>query len=858
MNDLNTLTMNVWRDKYKLSDEKTPQDTMRRVRKNIAGQLKKNLPNNKKKLEADIQSKLSERGRQIWHNIFNDGIEYLVDKTIDWDKVLPAGSALFGIGNLKANSSISNCFVIDSPHDSLEGISYRINEMRILEKARGGVGTNLSTLRPKGSLVHNQSRTSTGVCTFVVDFSQNNNIVAQDGRRGALMLCLDINHPDVCDFIELKSDLTQVTGANLSVVVDDEFMTNVLCDKPHVMTFPVDSKWKPSLPAIKNAKPGELNYNKGTGTYWKVDSAKRIWDLIIHYAWQCAEPGILFKGNWYKNGTDGVYEQYRPVATNPCSEIAMQPYDSCRLTSYNLVDSVIDPFTEKSNIDFDRLYTMCYMQMILLDSMIDIEIEHINNIINKVKNDKTTPGHIKTPILALYKKILKNTQEGRRCGCGFMGLGDLMAMLNIKFEDIKDKESHAYQMINRIFQVKRNAELDASIDLAVIYGPFKGFNAAKDIKQNFFERMKYSGNNDYAIVERMAKYGRRNVSFSTAAPTGTISMMAGVTSGIEPLFWPFYKRRVKVDASAQEYDYEDKVGCKYKEYMVVHEGLVKFYAVRNNVNFKVAYGILTSMDENELMKIFESSPYYKQCANDIDHESRIMLQTIVQMYTTHSISSTLNLPNSATEEQISNIYMKSWRNGLKGNTVYRDGCREGVLITSSPKDTSKPKERPDSIDGVLHRLKYKNLYYGIVIGLIENKPYEIFILNRVNNILKDIDQDILHGTIVRNGDKDFDFIENEDESGDPFVILNLDEMEDKEQKFQSLTLSRLMRLGESMDKICEIIDKSEPISGTFTSRIQKILSEYKETKNETCPKCGAEMTHENGCVICKNCGYSKC
>ena len=850
---LNDIAINVWKNKYKVNDDKKPSDTMKRIRH----EFRKTIMSESTKWKSENIDDLSRRGQEVYRKIkYNRRTQFLTD-CIDFDKIIPGGSAIYGIGNIESNSSISNCFVIDSPHDSLEGINYRINEMSILEKARGGVGLNISSIRPKGSRVNNQSKTSTGIVTFMNDFSQNNNIVAQDGRRGALMLCLDVNHPDIIDFITAKEDLSKITGANISVLITDEFMQLVNDDELLVTKFPTNSNFYPTKTDIKKAKIGELYYNEKKNTYWKIYKAKEVWDTIIHLAWKVAEPGVLFKDNWYKYGTDGVYDQYRPVATNPCSEIAMQPYDSCRLSSYNFMDCVLNPYTDKSSIDWNHLYDMCYNQMFLTDMMINIEIHHIKNIIKKNEDDTTTPDILKRPVINIYEKILKNTIDGRRCGCGFVGLGDMMAALGMKFINITPG-TNTWEILHKIFETKRNAEIDCSIDLSILYGePFKGFDYKKDSSQLFF---KDDCVEMHLLLKRMKKYGRRNVSFSTAAPTGSISILAGTTSGIEPMFLPYYKRRVKIDNTERtDYTYQDVDGNKFVEYNVVHPGLVEWYSVSQNIPYKDAWKKMENMSDDELKSLYDISPYFGECANDISKECRINLQSLVQKYTTHSISSTLNLPATATEEDISEIYKISWQRGLKGNTVYRDGCRSGVIVSKTQEPSTK--ERPIEIPGILHRISYRKQDYGIIIGFINNKPYEVFVLSNLNALFLGSKCTDIKGIIVKNGSGDYDFIENDEDCDNkmPIEIMDLDKSEDKEQKFISLAISLMMRRGESIDEIVKIITKSEPVAGTFAYRLNKVLYQYKETQDEdTCPNCGSILTHENGCVICKECGWSKC
>lgn len=796
--EYNKIALDVWKNKYRLGEE-TLDGTINRIKNAI-----------KQKTLEKFKDKGLSNHRKIKY--FIENIDSILDDIIGFDKIIPAGSAIFGLGN-DITSSISNCFVIDSPHDSLEGINHSINEMCILEKARGGVGVNLSSLRPKNSEVNNQSEHSTGVCTFVKDFSNNNNVVAQDGRRGALMICLDINHPDIMDFISLKSDLSIVTGANLSIVIDDIFMGKINDtseDNLYMTKFPVTSDLTIDDVQFDVKDIGQLFYDNDTKTYWKILKVRDVWDSIIQNAWKNAEPGVLFKDNWYNHGTDGIYKQYAPICTNPCSEIAMGAYDSCRLISYNLKDLVVNPFQSSAFLDYDKASVMFYYQLLIADILIDIEIDKINSIIDKVMNDDA-PDNVKVTIYALYQRIKENTIDGRRCGCGFTGLADLMAMTNISFRDFS--MNNVNNIIDNILKIKLRSELDCSIDLAEIFGSFKGFDSEKDVNQPLWNVFK---NDESDILQDMKKYGRRNVSFSTVAPTGTVSLIAGCTSGIEPLFEPYYKRRVKViDRNIQRVDFIDDNGVEFSEYNNIHTGLIEYYAIKNDISYIESENILTKLSDDELQNIFKASPYYGEIANDIDYNNRICLQALVQKYTTHSISSTLNLPNNIDKNTIFKIYEDSWISGLKGNTVYRDGSRSGILLKKGS-DTNK-KFRTKILKSKMNTINYKNNVYGVIISFdeITNNPYEIFILGPLN-FLKKVERKVFNGQVIKDDEGDYNFYKNENDINTQYdldqceyliELRDLDSMESKDMKLLSLFISRMLRNNITMHDIIKTIIK---------------------------------------------------
>lgn len=845
----NSLAYSVWEKKYKVGDE-TPDQTLDR----ISGEFDKRVNKLIKKSEScDNNNLLSDDFREFISYFKNNKS---LRSLIDWNCIIPGGSGINGIGNDAELASLSNCFVIGSPHDSLEGINYSVSEMNTLAKRRGGVGLSLDTIRPRGAHVNNQSKISDGVTVFAEYFSNSNNSVAQNARRGALMLTLSVEHPDCTDFVQLKNDLKKVTGANLSVVISDEFMTACKSDKLFIQRFPITTDYNPTdelFIANEFHRGRELNvlYKDDNG-YFKIINPKMLWNDIIHYAHKVAEPGLLFKGNWEAWGLDFGYDQYRPLSTNPCSEIPMQPYDSCRLLSVNLLSLIDDKYISSASYNATKARMLFYIQMILGDILVDMEIDRLKIIIQSVKKSDA-PDYVKSKEIDLYNKILNVTKNGRRCGAGFMGLGDTLAALGLGY-NIKSSK-----VITKIMSDKLKSEFKATVDLAIICGSFEGFDIDKE-KSQLSKILKSLDPKTYKL---MCKYGRRNVSWSTAAPTGTISMLAGVSSGIEPVFLPWYKRRVKTYAGDKsDNDFVDVDGNVFKEYNVYHPQFIEWVKICFNKENPISY--LESLKDKQLDSLFKKSPWYRSLAGDLKPLDRIEIQSIVQKYTTHSISSTINLTSDVKEDVVSLLYEKAWLKGLKGLTVYRDGSRAGVIV--SQKD-ELPSKRPDVIRGVLHQLKYRNKLYGVLIGLVNDKPYEIFILSD-SAVLKSLDSiEVFNGFIKKHVSNIYSFEHDAEKvNGNKdrdLILYDLDVMEDNNEKLLSLTLSKLLRSNVSLKDVIKLIRKSEPIAGTFTFRLIKILSSYIDIEDnidngEKCPNCDGKLTSENGCVICKHCGWSKC
>lgn len=895
--DGDELASEVWEKKYKLNDEKTPDDMFDR----IAGELARVLEKRLEKLDSSINPNVSRIERpdkkindiiqevinddvvtedtiinsklerkDIWGEIIknkrNNTLKEYIRSFLGFDKIIPAGSMLNAIGNDKELSSISNCFVIASPHDSLSGINFSESELSNIEKRRGGVGIDLSTLRPSGSKVRNQSKYSSGVTLFEESFSNKNRTIAQNGRRGALMLSLSIKHPDALDFIKSKQDLTKVTGANISVKIDEDFIEAVKNNKDYIQVFPItiDTESEDFKERIKNMEAAynvlsdEFDYN-GVRCCYKIVRAKEIWNELIHCAWKTAEPGIIFENNWKKYGLDYGYEQYRPISTNPCSEIPMQPYDSCRLMSMNLYGFAEKPFKKDCWVDFEKIQKYSYIQLLLADLAIDLEIERVDKIIERILNDDSNPPkNIAELEASTWKNIKKQAQNGRRCGCGFTGLHDLLASKGLSYSSINDG------FIEKIFNYKLKGEFQSTVDMSILFGHFEGFDVKKELDCKFTHLLM----EEYPdIYTKMVKSGRRNISWSTAAPTGSLSILAGTTSGIEPLFMPFYKRRKKCITDGDRVDFVDVDGEKFSEYFVVHPKLIEYYYNNSKINY---CSIVDAREDMEMMrigqlnKIFKESPYFNSTANDIKYDERIDIQSIVQKYTTHSISSTLNLPKETTEEIISEIYMKSAEKGLKGNTIYRDGCRQGVLVSIDKSDAKPTSKRPNVINGVLHKIIYRKKTYSVIMGFIDNKPYEVFIISDKLKYLANEEighLDRIEGEIIKYGSNIYSFetqITDLDGEDIELSLYDLDDMEDKEEKIISLFVSKMLRENISIDSIVDLMEKSQPFVGTLNQRIMKILSKYSKDTEIRCPSCGEKLVRENGCKICKNCGWTAC
>lgn len=1173
------LAANVWFSKYRFEDEVLPTDMFNRHVKEIAEkELQRIFCDNFEQIFKQKRHLLTEHGRNRYEKVLTSNLVEHFRKYISFDNITLGGSMMQGIGNHNIFSSLSNCFVLGQPYDSYGGINKKGDEIVQVMKRRGGAGLDLSTIRPKGTKVNNQARYSSGPVLFAEGYSHKTKEVAQDGRRGALMLSLMMRHPDALDFILAKQDLEKITGANISVGIDDDFMRAVENDDDYLMCFPVDADIKPLVQnkefltglsyneLIQFDESGFPQYENAPKSIKKI-RAKEYWDILVRCAWKTAEPGILFIGNWKKYGYDWDYEQFRPVTTNPCfaantpvltkngyynivdlvgqnveiwngerwsnvepkvtgenqemlrvtlsngsiiectkyhnwplwsgfshdgkeyeiearhleigdkiskfnlpivefgetlderfaysrgfycgdgtssrnsarlygekikllpyllgeqsatdirqnhygtdyinfifsdklfeksfvpknysiktrldwlsgyidadgtideaggcqisntnfevidnvrlmletlgiqaninnchkegikslpdqkggrvdvhckatnrilirsldvqkllklglktyrcdftkyepkrdtagfitvkkiekipnadkvycftepyrhrgtfngivlgqcSEIPMQPYDACRLLATNMYTFVKKPFTKDAHLDYDHIYDIFYEQLIIGDLLIDLELDYIGRIIDKIKSCDD-PEELKNPEILLWERIATTAKSGRRCGAGFTGLGDMLAALNLPY--------NSPEVIDRVFHIKFKAELDAVTDLSILFGTFEGFSADAYVP----EVLAIEFPEEY---ERMCEYGRRMVSWSTGAPTGSTSLCTQTTSGIEPIFMPFYKRRKKCVLPTDRVDYIDPADKqKFSEYLVLHPKFELWINLKYGFDKKT----IEAMPIDEMNLLFEQSPWFNSCAKDLGWKERVNIQAIVQKYTTHAISSTINLPKDCKPDLIGNIYMESWKRGLKGNTVYRDGSRGGILVSAN--DGNKEPvfaKRPRVIPGKYHTFKCNRKQYSIILGFINNKPYEIFIVSGLDNLPEVFyENESITGEVVKDTKDWYNFVT------DTFLVREITDMEN-EEKLISLMISAMMSNNTPMVRIIKILNKTKPIAGTFTYKLIKILSQYipdgEEAPNgEKCPACGKKLVFENGCLTCKQgCGWSKC
>lgn len=843
------LAASTWRNKYAAEGEQTPDDTHRRLAKEFA------------RVEGNYNWKSNIN--RAFSNLSNYGYvrpqldeEAIYQLFKDFKYIIPGGSVMSGCGT-GALVSLSNCFVIGSPKDSYAEIMKTRSQQAQLMKRRGGVGYDLSQLRPRGARVNNAAKSSTGAASFMDVCSDITNEVAQNGRRGALMLSMSINHPDIEEFITKKQDLTKVTGANISVKVTDEFMQAVVNDEEYYLRFPVDVE----LPKVREEIPyGELvpfgNLIDKNVSFIKKVRARELWDTLMHCAWNTAEPGIMFEGAMHNYSPDGVYEDFRMVGTNPCGEIPMGPFDSCRLIHINLSSYIVDPFTDKAHIDEELLYMHSYEAMRLADDLVDLEIEAVDRIINTVKND-TDDTEFK-----LWSKIKETAIQGRRAGLGFTGLADAIAMLGLKYDS-----DEGIGQVEQLMKVMFKGQLDSNIDMAIERGSFPAWDKHKEL---FFEGDEvckltgempvYDGHNEWYNfiydnypdqIVKMIRNGRRNISWSTVAPTGTVSIMAGTSSGIEPVFMPFYQRKRKCMSESDRVDYVDKVGEKYTLFTVVHPNL-KRWAIET-LNYSESE--VNEWSLGVWKEVWKESPYYGSTAPEIDWRQRVKLQGVVQKYITHSISSTVNLDRETTEEEIADIYIEAWKQGLKGITIYRDGCREGVLTQVEKPKTIEGRQapkRPKELEADAYLIKAKGEQFIILVGMLESKPYEVFAFRPRNPISFKPHK----GVITKVSKMHYSF------TSDVFHIDNLElANENVEENAATLYSSMLLRHGVDIKYIVKTAKKVNDNISSFSSAMCRVLSKYipnEEIKGEVCPDCGSTLIRENGCVHCSSCGWSRC
>jgi len=837
------LAARVWVNKYAMKDsfgniyEKSPSDMHWRIAYEVA------------RIEKKYKNPMS--AQQVFDLL--DHFRYII----------PAGSPMTGIGNHFQVASLSNCFVVglDGDSDSY-GAVIRIDEEQVqLMKRRGGVGHDLSHLRPAGSPVKNSALTSTGLVPFMERYSNSTREVAQDGRRGALMLSVSIKHPDAEAFIDAKMTEGKVTGANVSVKIDDAFMQAAADEKPYTQQFPIDS-----------AKP----------VVSKEIDASALWKKIVHNAWKSAEPGVLFWDTILRESVPDCYADlgFRTVSTNPCGEIPLCPYDSCRLLAINLYEYVENPFTANAKFNFDKFRQHVRMAQRIMDDIIDLELEKIDLILQKIDSDPQTE-EVKFAERNLWKKIQHKSSMGRRTGVGITAEGDMLAALGLRY-GTQEATDFAVEVQKAVCL----CAYASSVEMARERGAFEMFDAKREAKNPFIMRIKQA---DPQLYEDMCKYGRRNVACLTIAPTGTTSLMTQTTSGIEPVFLPVYKRRRKVNPNDPEVhvDFTDETGDAFEEYIVYHHKFLTWMKV---------CGLDTERryTQEEIDELVEQSPYYKATANDVDWLMKVRMQGAIQKWVDHSISVTVNLPNNVDEQLVNDLYMEAWRSGCKGCTIYRDGSRSGVMISVSKKKEKtdgeleapeletghehpiqecRPPEvvekRPDVLECDVVRFQNNKEKWVAFVGLLNGYPYEIFtgLQDDEEGIL--LPKSVTKGRIIKqlnpDGSKRYDF-QFENKRGYKTTVEGLSEKFNPEYWNYAKLISGVLRYRMPLDHVIRLVDQlqlnSESIN-TWKNGVERALKKYIQdgtaAKGQVCPNCGQEtLVYQEGCLICTNCGASRC
>lgn len=819
------LAARVWVNKYAVKDsygniyEKSPQDMHWRLANEIA-RIEKKYPN---PLSAEELFQLFDRFRYI----------------------VPQGSPMSGIGNNYQVASLSNCFVIgiDGAADSYGGI-IKIDEEQVqLMKRRGGVGHDLSHIRPKGSPVKNSALTSTGIVPFMERYSNSTREVAQDGRRGALMLSVSIKHPDSESFIDAKMTEGKITGANVSVKIDNDFMEAAVSGKPYIQQYPIDAK-----------EP----------TYTKEVDATALWKKIVHNAWRSAEPGILFWDTIINESVPDCYADlgYKTISTNPCGEIPLCPYDSCRLLAINLYSYVVHPFTDKAFFDFDLFKKHVQLAQRIMDDIIDLELEKIENILEKIDKDPENE-EVKRTERQLWEKIYKKTEQGRRTGVGITAEGDMLAALNLRYgtEEATDFSEEVHKTI------ALNA-YRSSVELAKERGSFAIFDVEREAQNPFINRLAKA---DAELYELMKKYGRRNIACLTIAPTGTTSLMTQTTSGIEPVFLPVYMRRRKVNPNDEKVriDYVDETGDAFEEYIVFHHKFVDWMMANGHDPSK-------KYTQEEIDELVAQSPYYKATSNDVDWLMKVKMQGRIQKWVDHSISVTINLPNDVSEELVNKLYVEAWRSGCKGCTVYRDGSRSGVLLAAKAEKKEEEEEkseivevRPTVLEADVVRFQNNKEKWVAFVGMLNDRPYEIFtgLQDDDDGIL--LPKSVVKGRIIKNEDKEgnkrYDF-QFKNRRGYKITIEGLSEKFNKEYWNYAKLISGVLRWGMPIEQVVKLVGSlsldSENIN-TWKNGVERALKRYvkdgTEAKGRKCPNCKNEtLIYQEGCLICTTCGTSRC
>ncbi len=821
------LAARVWVNKYSMKDsygniyERSPEDMHRRIANEIA------------RIERKYENPMTA-----------DEVFGLLDH---FRYIIPAGSPMTGIGNNHQIASLSNCFVIglDGQADSYGGI-IRIDEEQVqLMKRRGGVGHDLSHIRPKGSPVKNSALTSTGLVPFMERYSNSTREVAQDGRRGALMLSVSIKHPDAEAFIDAKMTEGKVTGANVSVKIDDDFMHAAVEDKNYTQQYPVDSREPMTTKEI---------------------SARRLWEKIVHNAWKSAEPGVLFWDTILRESVPDCYADlgFRTVSTNPCGEIPLCPYDSCRLLAINLYAYVIDPFTDKARFDFDLFKKHVRLAQRIMDDIIDLELEKIEMIMEKIGTDPES-NEVKGAERHLWEKIYKKSGQGRRTGVGITAEGDMLAALGLRYG--------TQEATDFAVEVHKTVALQAygsSVQMAKERGAFEIFDAAREQNNPFINRLREA---DPALYEDMVKYGRRNIACLTIAPTGTTSLMTQTTSGIEPVFMPVYKRRRKVNPNDPQVriDFVDETGDAFEEYIVYHHKFLTWMKANG-------FDTTKNYSQEEIDELVAQSPYYKATANDVDWLMKVKMQGAIQKWVDHSISVTVNLPSNVDEELVNRLYVEAWRSGCKGCTIYRDGSRSGVMISvkSDKKQEELPckhpevtETRPQVLECDVVRFQNNKEKWVAFVGLLNGHPYEIFTGLQDDDEGIALPKSVTKGRIIKNvnedGTKRYDF-QFENKKGYKTTVEGLSEKFNKEYWNYAKLISGVLRYRMPLEHVIKLVGslqlESESIN-TWKNGVERALKKYitdgTEAKGIKCPNCGHEtLVYQEGCLICKHCGASRC
>jgi len=816
------LAARVWVNKYALKDsfgnifELTPDDMHKRLAKEIA------------RIEERYPNPLTE------DEIFNvlQGFKYIV----------PQGGPMTGIGNDYQVASLSNCFVVgnEGNSDSYGGIMKIDQEQVQLMKRRGGVGHDLSHIRPKGSPVKNSALTSTGIVPFMERYSNSTREVAQDGRRGALMLSVSVKHPDSEDFIDAKLKQGKVTGANVSVKIDDEFMQAVETRKPYTQGYPIDAK--------------KYIYQK------KIDAGD-LWKKIIRNAWKSAEPGILFWDTIIRESIPDCYAEkgFKTVSTNPCGEIPLCPYDSCRLLAVNLYSYVEKPFTQEAKFNYDLFKEHIHYAQRIMDDIIDLELKKIQSILDKINNDPEEP-EIKYTEKKLWEKIYQKGQEGRRTGIGITAEGDMLAALGLRYGT--DQATDFSEKIHKTITLEAYR---SSVHLARERGPFMIYDTEREKDNPLIQRIKEA---DPTLYEQMTQYGRRNIALLTIAPTGTTSLMTQTTSGIEPVFMPVYKRRRKVNPSDKEVtniDFVDEVGDSWEEYTVFHHKFKEWMKVNG-------YDVHKQYTQEELDQMVKESPYYKAASNDVDWLSKVKMQGRIQKWVDHSISVTINLPEDATEELVGQLYFEAWKSGCKGVTVYRDGSRSGVLISNKKEDKKNkpfPTKRPEILEADVVRFQNNKEKWVAFIGTLGDKPYEIFtgLSDDEDGIL--LPRSVTKGYIIKSREDDetsrYDF-QYVNKRGFKTTIEGLSFKFNPVFWNYAKLISGVLRYGMPIHKVVELVTSLQLDNDTINSwkaGVARALKKYVPNgtiaEDTRCDECGStNVIYQEGCLICKDCGSSKC